>query len=64
MVETRERRQRRPKRPFAYLAVLIACAGIALGSAWRATRPSGAVKWIGGGQHVDGKARDAETTAP
>ena len=71
MAETRERRRRRAKRPFAYLAILIACAGVALGSAWEATRPMGAVRVIWRGQSrliptnlAIGKAQDAATTAP
>ncbi len=71
MAETRERRRRRAKRPFAYLVILIACTGLALGSAWEATRPIGAVKVIWRGQprliptsQAIGKAQDAAATAP
>lgn len=46
MAETRERRQRRAKRPIAYLITLIACAGVALGSAWEAAQAPVAYKAI------------------
>ncbi len=67
MAETRERRQRRPRRPLAYLTIAALSAAVALGSAWEATRSSGAVNGIWRGKPVfvsQGKSRDEARPAP